>query len=909
MNIDTIIENYDPSLKRYKDGNIITQELEIRKVMNKNNYDAWISKLNKISRKVNKNVKSEQHYKITYYSDNKTRKLTFKNGKIQYIRKTVKKKLNKNTKKYDYLSVNKFHAKLSLSNEELMKKLPTSAGEVKHTVERKRITYQFPFYKIDLDCDNNSKYSCEIELKNIKMSTVSISKKTVKIILQHIIHLLAPPRPVAQKPVTLELGYIPFLQDHIVLPKKDGVTSFILVDRFGMYIWNQQMNQYVYLSESKEIDNKILLKYEHRVFISEYIESQNKYYIFDTYQQFTKNKSTSYKERLAIIKDFCKLSNLFKITDYFMKGSLRERIVNGLEYININHSNPLDYDGLIFQSIHESYNTKTIFKWKPSQLNTIDLLYRGGKLYSRNKTGLELVYDPQEKKHSTFINSFTIINKKVLIDGKIVEMHFNSKKRQMIPMRIRHDKRQPNFITVVNNLIKHIKNPITQQNLLKSSNLVLKKQNKESPKQILSNSKILQKYKYLHFNDDDIEKNYKEYNNLSETKIKYRLQPSKYDIINLNEDDCKRIKLFFKSTLSKTDIKEITILPCENNMYDIDVVINTKVRDFVNKLMNPEYTKLINIKVTLFENENRGIYITKYLRKKYYLLDINNKKCDIKLWNPTLQLPTVDSLEQLRLFHRTIKKSVYSKFNLQNKSVLDIGIGRGVDLHILNRSNVKTLVGLDYDSKSLAEANVRFENIKNKNIKQFVTCKIDLTMDLKEVIHKIQKCIQSNDMKFDYVVCNFAIQHFVPKLKEIITLVHDYLKPGGKFIGNYIDEKRVKKLLSDKKEYKSTIANIKAINSKKYSFVLSSNEKSYYDMHRINTTFYNEYYFSKQDFIHYLKENDFRNIEIKDFSKYNGFDTLTPDQKIISRLYSTFITSKYNPPIQVKLKRKPRKKT
>ena len=140
--------------------------------------------------------------------------------------------------------------------------------------------------------------------------------------MQHIIHLLAPPRPVAQKPVTLELGYIPFLQDHIVLPKKDGVTSFILVDRFGMYIWNQQMNQYVYLSESKEIDNKILLKYEHRVFISEYIESQNKYYIFDTYQQFTKNKSTSYKERLAIIKDFCKLSNLFKITDYFMKGSL-----------------------------------------------------------------------------------------------------------------------------------------------------------------------------------------------------------------------------------------------------------------------------------------------------------------------------------------------------------------------------------------------------------------------------------------------------------------------------------------------------------------------------------------------------------------------------------------------------------
>ena len=71
----------------------------------------------------------------------------------------------------------------------------------------------------------------------------------------------------------------------------------------------------------------------------------------------------------------------FVVSDYFYDETLSDRIVKSINYLIKNDSQDLSFDGLIFQKENTRYKTKSIFKWKPASLLSIDLTYKDKLFY------------------------------------------------------------------------------------------------------------------------------------------------------------------------------------------------------------------------------------------------------------------------------------------------------------------------------------------------------------------------------------------------------------------------------------------------------------------------------------------------------------------------------------------------
>ncbi len=140
-----------------------------------------------------------------------------------------------------------------------------------------------------------------------------------------------------------------------------------------------------------------------------------------------------------------------------------------------------------------------------------------------------------------------------------------------------------------------------------------------------------------------------------------------------------------------------------------------------------------------------------------YDFDINTKDTYLYLW----------ILRYMNLIADTVKKSGIST---KNKSLLDIGIGRGRVMALYKHWNIKKIIGLDIDKndailakKQAARLGMRFtsiiDNANNQKLKQIP----DESFDIISVINTL---------------------HMVNKntKKTIITELKRILKPGGTLI-------------------------------------------------------------------------------------------------------------------------------
>jgi SAM-dependent methyltransferase len=144
-----------------------------------------------------------------------------------------------------------------------------------------------------------------------------------------------------------------------------------------------------------------------------------------------------------------------------------------------------------------------------------------------------------------------------------------------------------------------------------------------------------------------------------------------------------------------------------------------------------------------------------------------------------------------------ISDKLYDKNNTD--WVIDLAAGKGQDLARLNNLNFKNGLFLDKDKNALLELiNRKFtlKSYKKSNIKIF-TKNIDLLDNYNDIIKDLD-IFNIEKESVDVMICNFAIHYIIineDKLLNLIKLLNNYLKPGGRFIFTCFNGYKIFKLL------------------------------------------------------------------------------------------------------------------
>lgn len=150
----------------------------------------------------------------------------------------------------------------------------------------------------------------------------------------------------------------------------------------------------------------------------------------------------------------------------------------------------------------------------------------------------------------------------------------------------------------------------------------------------------------------------------------------------------------------------------------------------------------------------------------------------------------------MRSFHNNVKGSLIQRAlslidtsTIQSeRRLLDVGVGRGGDMFKWDRYDLQHVLGYDPSDAYIEEANRRFSqsNLSHRDYK-YVCC---------EHINDLQQSSHS----FDVVSCQFVIHYFFTSedvVRDFLTQVHRVLKPGGAFVGTFMDGDQVLKHTND----------------------------------------------------------------------------------------------------------------
>jgi mRNA (guanine-N7-)-methyltransferase len=165
----------------------------------------------------------------------------------------------------------------------------------------------------------------------------------------------------------------------------------------------------------------------------------------------------------------------------------------------------------------------------------------------------------------------------------------------------------------------------------------------------------------------------------------------------------------------------------------------------------------------------------------------------------------------MRSFHNKVKSSIlqhavhlssthHTNTNIHERWLLDVGVGRGGDMFKWDRCDIQNVIGFDPDESSINEANRRYlqSNLIVRNY-NFIKCN-----DICELMQ-----LQPVTSLMDVVSCQFAIHYLFSSVETLTSFVQNVsalLKPGGVFVGTFMDGEQV----------------IKALNNDKFEFINSA---------------------------------------------------------------------------------------
>ena len=259
----------------------------------------------------------------------------------------------------------------------------------------------------------------------------------------------------------------------------------------------------------------------------------------------------------------------------------------------------------------------------------------------------------------------------------------------------------------------------------------------------------------------------------------------------------------------------------------------------------------------------------------------------------------MEQATQLRHFHNEIKSILISKYssNIESKNVklLDLGVGRGGDLHKWNKCEIQTVVGIDINKEFILDAIKRMINPKfeGRNYKLYYTTPNKMFAQFFK-----QKEIQYINT-FHIVSCMFAFHYFwesLSSLRTIMKQISESLIDNGYFIGVVPQGDVISKLLKGKDVYTTPSMQLQRCYTEvnhigdKIKFMLSGT--LYFGEKMLSE----EYLVFKETFVSVALEYNLHVVEYENFEKYyiNRYH-LSPPTKEASFVNGVFAFIKKSP--------------
>ena len=167
----------------------------------------------------------------------------------------------------------------------------------------------------------------------------------------------------------------------------------------------------------------------------------------------------------------------------------------------------------------------------------------------------------------------------------------------------------------------------------------------------------------------------------------------------------------------------------------------------------------------------------------------------IKLFNDTSREKDVSCMDEMRKFHND-KKRVLIELYTPGRKILDLGFGRGGDIHKYQKSNTQFIWGVEPNKDNYEEAKKRIETVKIETVK-ILPLRAESTDDI----------LKSMGNEKADVVCSFFSLTFFFENKTIfenfLDTVDKTLSEDGLFIGTTMDGESTYNLLKGKKKIES----------------------------------------------------------------------------------------------------------
>jgi hypothetical protein len=232
------------------------------------------------------------------------------------------------------------------------------------------------------------------------------------------------------------------------------------------------------------------------------------------------------------------------------------------------------------------------------------------------------------------------------------------------------------------------------------------------------------------------------------------------------------------------------------NLISNGVIVET-VYDKVNKYFTPikiredkDRPNFLGVASDVFNDIMEPLSLDKLVQLFHDNSNSNNLKSD---------KPSLDCLMEMRKFHNLKKKELISKYT-KNKTVLDLGFGRGGDIHKYAENDVEFIWGVEPNEDNYKEAYRRLSTKKElRNKVKIIKLKAQQSADIFDQM----KDEDGKDQKVDIVVSFFSLTFFFENENELDRLVNTIasaLKKGGMFIGTTMDGEKTYEFLKNKKE-------------------------------------------------------------------------------------------------------------
>jgi len=163
----------------------------------------------------------------------------------------------------------------------------------------------------------------------------------------------------------------------------------------------------------------------------------------------------------------------------------------------------------------------------------------------------------------------------------------------------------------------------------------------------------------------------------------------------------------------------------------------------------------------------------------------------------------------LRSFHNHVKNELLTNavqnFN-EGPVLLDIGVGRGGDMHKWKKLGIKNVIGIDIDKGYISDAKERYNEIKTNetNFLFYVT-------NINDALNRSIYVIGKHTMTFHIISCQFALHyHFTNmyKLQNLLADISNKLVKGGLFIGTVSEGNEILKLCGHQTYFQNSAIHI-----------------------------------------------------------------------------------------------------